>query len=187
MNPGMMPCQIITGATKCTTLPPVASDLAMGRLGDMCDSNGGEVDWIVIARAGFVQFNTVTVPADGTYDLTWYYKCGNSDNYGDAHCGLLGGQTNPPNPPITPSGCRPHEIKVNGVPMTGTYHFPCYPGSWRETHVATTPVPLKGGIKNVIWIGPPARDSVNLDALWVLPHGKGLPPVITANNVPGSN
>jgi hypothetical protein len=47
-------------------------------------------------------------------------------------------------------------------------------------------VPLKAGT-NTIWIGPPARDSANLDALWVLPAGKGLKPVITPNNVPGSN
>jgi len=165
------------------TLPPKPDDRVSGgtALGDLCDSAGGEVDWIVIARGGFVQFNTVTVPADGMYDLTWYYKCGNNDNYGDQHCG---GQTNPP---TTASGCRPHQITVNGMEMPGTYHFPCFPGAWIETHVATTPVPLKAGIMNTIKIWPAQRDSANIDALWVQPAGKGLKPVITANAAMGSN
>jgi hypothetical protein len=130
------------------------------------------MSWIVSAASGFLQFNDIQVPADGTYDLTWFYHCGLSDNFGDTSCG---GQTSPP---TTPSGCRPHKLTVNGVALTGTYHFPCFPGSWAIEHVATTTVPLKAGT-NTVRIGPPKpRDAADLDAVWVQRAGLGSMPLI---------
>jgi hypothetical protein len=105
------------------------------------------------------------------------------------HCG---GQTNPP---TTASGCRPHQLTINGVDMKsttgmpqGTYHLPCFPGSWLMTHVATTAnIPLKAGNSNTIKIWPMMRDSANFDAMQVVPAGKGPMPIISPNDVHGSN
>jgi hypothetical protein len=127
-----------------------------------------------------LQYNNVTVPSDGMYDVTWWYHCGQSDNFGDVHCG---GQTNPP---TTPSGCRPHQIVVNGTEMPGTYHFPCFPGTWIEMHAATTTLPLKAGA-NTIKVYPKQRDSADMDALQISPQGMGTPPLIMSNSTPGAN
>jgi hypothetical protein len=163
----------ISHGTACQTMPP--------KPGDMCESGGGEVNWITEGRAGWLQYNQVSAPSDGMYDVTWWYHCGNSDNFGDKHCG---GQTDPP---TTPAGCRPHQIVVNGVEMTGTYHFPCFAGAWIEIHAATTVLPLKAGGANTIKVYPKSRDSADMDALQIQPPGQGVGPVITANSVVGSN
>src|SRR6185369_2686531 len=126
-------------------------------------------------------FNNVTVPSDGTYDVTWWYHCGNSDNFGDKHCG---GQTDPP---TTPAGCRPHNIVVNGTEMQGTYHFPCFAGTFSEIHAATTTLPLKAGAMNSIKVYPKQRDSADMDAIQISPAGMGMKPLIKSNNVTGSN
>jgi hypothetical protein len=151
--------------------------------GAQCCSAGGEVLWLTQGNGpipGGLQFNGVTAPADGTYDVTWWYHCGASDNFGDKHCG---GQTDPP---TTPAGCRPHQIVVNGVELMGTYHFPCFAGSWIEMHAATTALPLKAGA-NTIKVYPKERDSADMDALQISPVGKGTPPLIKSNNVTGAN
>ena len=167
------PKSTISHGTACTTTPP--------KPGDMCQSGGGEVNWIVQGRDGWLQYNQVSAPSDGMYDVTWWYHCGNNDNYGDKHCG---GQTDPP---TTPAGCRPHQIVVNGVEMTGTYHFPCFAGAWIEIHAATTVLPLKAGSTNTIKVYPKERDSADMDAFQIQPVGQGVGPVIKSNSVVGSN
>jgi hypothetical protein len=147
--------------------------------GDMCQSNGGEVGQILGRAMGSLTYNNITVPSDGTYDVTWYYHCGLNDNFGDKNCG---GQTNPP---TTMSGCRPHQIVVNGTEMPGTYHFPCYPGGWIIMHIAKTALPLKGGMMNSIKVYSKApRDSADLDAISVLPPGMGTGPLLMSNMDP---
>src|SRR5262249_18243508 len=108
----------VNPATKCSTMPP--------KVGEKCNSGAAEVTWITEGRQGWLQYNGVMAPSDGMYDVTWWYHCGNNDNFGDKHCG---GQTSPP---TTASGCRPHQIVVNGTEMTGTYHWPCFPGPFSE-------------------------------------------------------
>jgi len=124
-----------------------------------------------------VEFHDVTVPADGTYDVTWWYHCGLDDHYGDTTCGGV-------HYPVG-SSCRPHLIDVNGVPMSPAgakyYQFPCYPTAWSYIHAATTALPLKAG-SNVVYIHAPGAttlDAVDVDAINVLPQGKGAPPVAT--------
>ncbi len=137
-------------------------------------------------KGGGVQFNEVTVPADGNYDVTWWYHCGPlvaggpADVYGDAKCGGLNYNTG------TGTGCRPHLIDVNGVPMSSTvggqtalyYQFPCYTAAWTTVHGATTSLPLKAGL-NTIYIHAPGAttlDAADLDAIDVQPNGKGIAP-----------
>src|SRR5262249_19291851 len=120
-----------TKADKSTVGHAMACATVLPKPGDMCQSGSGEGSWITQGRMGWLQYTQVSAPSDGMYDVTWWYHCGKSDNFGDVHCG---GQTNPP---TTPSGCRPHQIVVNGTEMPGTYHFPCYPGPWSEIHAAT--------------------------------------------------
>jgi len=159
--------------TACKTLPPMP--------GEKCNAGGGEVTWITEGRMGWLQYNKVSAPADGMYDVTWWYHCGNNDHFGDRHCG---GQTDPP---TTASGCRPHQIVVNGTEMPGTYHWPCFPGPFSEIHAVTTPLPLKAGDANTIKVYPKSRDSADMDAIHIQPLGKGIGPIIKSNNVSGSN
>jgi hypothetical protein len=136
-------------------------------------------------KGGGVQFNTVTVPVDGTYDVTWWYHCGpdkpgHADVFGDTKCGGLNYDTG------AGSGCRPHLIDVNGVPISSTvggktalyYQFPCYPAPWSTLHGATTALPLKAG-SNTIYIHAPGAttlDAADIDALDVQPAGHGTAP-----------
>jgi hypothetical protein len=164
---------------KCTPCP----DVAAIKPGDKCCSGGGQITWLTQGIGpipGGLTYNNVAAPSDGMYDVTWWYHCGNSDNFGDKHCG---GQTDPP---TTSAGCRPHQIVVNGVEMTGTYHFPCFADSFAVIHAATTQLPLKAGM-NSIKVYPKQRDSADMDALQVKPMGKGMPPLIKSNNVVGAN
>jgi len=163
----------VNPATACKTIPPTP--------GEKCNAGGGEVTWITEGRQGWLQFNQVSAPADGMYDVTWWYHCGNNDNFGDKHCG---GQTDPP---TTPAGCRPHNIVVNGTEMQGTYHFPCFAGTFSEIHAATTTLPLKAGGANTIKVYPKQRDSADMDAIQISPAGMGMKPLIKSNNVTGSN
>jgi hypothetical protein len=136
-------------------------------------------------KGGGVQFNAVTVPVDGSYDVTWWYHCGpdtpgHADVYGDTKCGGLNYDTG------AGSGCRPHMIDVNGAPMSSTvggktalyYQFPCYPAPWSTLHGATTVLPLKAG-SNTIYIHAPGAttlDAADMDALDVQPEGHGTAP-----------
>jgi hypothetical protein len=132
-----------------------------------------------------VEFHDVTVPADGTYDVTWWYHCGGSNGvanvFGDTMCGGLHYTVG--------MGCRPQLIDVNGVPMSGTvdaqvaliYQFPCSDDAWSVLHGATTVLPLKTG-SNIIYIHAPhamTLDASDIDAIDVLPHGQGVQPRVT--------
>jgi hypothetical protein len=125
-----------------------------------------------------VELHGVTVPADGTYDVTWWYHCGLDDHYGDTKCGGVKYSVG--------SSCRPHLIDINGVPMSSSagakyYQFPCYPTAWSLIHAATTALPLKAGA-NTIYIHAPGAttlDAADIDAINVLPAGKGAPPLTT--------
>jgi hypothetical protein len=146
-------------------------------------SDGGYMD-CKDTGAG-VEFHGVTVPADGTYDVTWWYHCGGGNGvanvYGDLMCGGLHYTVG--------IGCRPQLIDVNGVPMSGTidaqvaliYQFPCYADAWSVVHGATTALPLKTG-SNTIYIHAPHvtdLDAADIDAIDVLPHGQGAQPWVT--------
>jgi hypothetical protein len=186
-----IPPNVLSGSTLVVNPPKprvahcktTCPDPATIKPGDDCCSGGGEVTWLTQGIGpipGGLTFTNVAAPSDGMYDVTWWYHCGNSDNFGDKHCG---GQTDPP---TTPAGCRPHQIVVNGTEMTGTYHFPCFATSFSLIHAATTALPLKAGM-NSIKVYPKQRDAADMDALQVSPMGKGTPPLIKSNNVPGAN
>jgi hypothetical protein len=125
-----------------------------------------------------VEFHAVTVPADGTYDVTWWYHCGLDDHYGDTKCGGVKYSVG--------SSCRPHLIDVNGVAMSTSagakyYQFPCFATAWSLIHAATTALPLKAGA-NTIYIHAPGAttlDAADIDAINVLPQGRGAPPLST--------
>ncbi len=164
---------------------------SMFKPGDDCCSGGGEVNWIVSGShgpdpqppdgrgGGELRWMNISAPADGMYDVTWWYHCGNNDNFGDNDCG---GQTDPP---TMPSGCRPHQIIVNGTEMPGTYHFPCFAGSWGIIRAATTTLPLKAGGDNWVHVyATKPRDAADMDALQISPVGKGTPPLIKSNSDP---
>jgi len=135
-------------------------------------------------KGGGVTFNAVTAPADGTYDVTFWYHSGqdspgHADTFGDVKCGGLNYDTGPG------SGCRPHLVYVNGVQMASTvggqnavyYQFPAYPDSWTIVHGAVIALPLKAGA-NTIYIKAPGNttsDAADIDALDVQPSGPGAP------------
>jgi hypothetical protein len=204
---------VTDGASACPGTPGTASDGV--REGANCASGGHVVNQILGRspctpptsttsytdcqdEGGGVTFNDVTVPVDGTYDVTWWYHSGqetpgHADTYGDVNCGGLDYNTGPG------SGCRPHLIYVNGVQMSSTvggqkavyYEFPAYPDSWSILHGAVTALPLKAGA-NAIYIKAPgftSSDAADIDALDVQPSvgqggpllqpsGKGAPPAL---------
>lgn len=136
---------------------------------------------------GGVLFNQVIAPTAGTYDVTWWYHCGEDPGnpgranvYGDKSCGGIDYGTG------ANSGCRSQLIDVDGAPVVATsagqvkayFHFPCYPSPWAILHGATTALPLQAGA-NSIYIHAPGSlmlDSVDVDAIDVQPSGKGVAP-----------
>jgi hypothetical protein len=170
------PNQLFTSAHK-TTCKTACASRADVKEGAACCSGGGEITQILGRKGGALQFNEVSAPSDGMYDVTWWYHCGLNDNFGDKDCG--GDAT------ATPSGCRPHQIVVNGVEQTGTYHFPCFAAGWAILHAATTNLPLKAGSTNTIKVFATApRDGADMDAIEILPTGQGVPPLIKSNSDP---
>jgi hypothetical protein len=133
-----------------------------------CCSAGKKLSQLLRGTGGAV-LNEIAAPADGMYDVTWWFHCGKNDNFGDTGCGGL---------PHTPSGCRPHVFQINGTKIPGVYHFPCFPGSWGEIHASTTTLPLKAGMNSIRVVSTTGRDAADLDALQIFPAGKGLPPKI---------
>ena len=190
---------VTDGATACPGVPGTSSDGV--KEGADCASGGKVVNQILGRspcspptsatsytdcqdKGGGVTFNDVIVPADGTYYVTWWYHSGDetpgqADVYGDLHCGGLNYDVGPG------SGCRPHLIYVNGVPMSSMvggeeavyYEFPAYPTAWSLVHGAVTALPLKAG-SNTIYIKAPGfttSDAADIDALDVQPSGEGAP------------
>jgi hypothetical protein len=148
-------------------------------VGANCCSGTGQVTWIVSENgahpAGWMQFNAISAPADASYDVTFWYHCGDSDTYGDGDCG--GQPTTEPKQ----TGCRPQVFTVNGTVMPGAYHFPCFPGSWATMYAATVSLPLASGMNTIKIAPPPPRDAVDVDAIEILSPGKGRAPRIAAN------
>jgi len=137
-----------------------------------CCFSGKEVRQLLRGRGGLV-FNKVMAPADGMYDVTWYYRCGKNDNFGDGNCG---GEPNHP-----AGGCRPHVLTINGTKLPKVYEFHCFPGPWSEVHIVTTPLPLKAGENSIRVVATAGRDAADLDAIAIYPEGKGRPPMAFAH------
>jgi hypothetical protein len=118
-------------------------------------SGGGEVGGILgHGKPDALQFNGVTVAADGTYNVTWWYISG--DPNGDTKCG---GEPNPP-----PQGCRPGNIMVNGVSQ-GIFQFPDTP-NWHTLGHLTIKLKLKAGA-NTIKISSKTQDVADIDRIVV--------------------
>jgi hypothetical protein len=172
------PNTLISGAIVggCGTTPacPPPAELKEGL---MCCSGGKEVRQLLRGKGG-VQFNAVSAPADGNYDITWWYHCGNSDNFHDPTCR---GEAH------TPAGCRPGQLTVNGTVLPRIYEFPCFAGAWGQIHAATTTVPLKAGAANSIKIaaGFAINDAVDVDAITVYSAGTGVAPSLPLSGKPG--
>lgn len=170
------PNQVFGYARAVACTPTCTKPLTVGA---NCCSGTGEVTWIVSENsshpAGWMQFDAIPAPADASYDVTFWYHCGDSDTYGDGNCG---GQ------PMTEpkqTGCRPQVFTVNGTVMPGAYHFPCFPGSWATMYAATVSLPLAAGMNTIKVAPPPPRDAVDIDAIEILSPGKGRAPRIAAN------
>jgi hypothetical protein len=118
-------------------------------------SGGGEVGGILgHGSSDALQFNGVTAPADGTYDVTWWYISG--DPNGDTKCG---GEPNPPK-----QGCRPGDLVVNGVSQ-GIFQFPDTP-NWHTLGSMTVKLKLKAGT-NTIKISSKTADVADIDRIVV--------------------
>jgi hypothetical protein len=170
--------------------------------GAKCCSGGGQVRWL-LGRGGTnnagggVTFTGVKVPSAGVYDVTWWYHCGDYDNWHDNNCG------GPPypswmswyNPQANPQpGCRVHLIEVNGTQVNGPdnapfWHFPCYGGPWSMIHASTTSLTLAAGTNKIRLQAPHIADldAVDLDAIHVVPAGKGTPPQVFPRAIAGDN
>jgi hypothetical protein len=163
------PNDIIAPATIGNCGAPACESLAAIKEGVLCCSGKKKVAQLIRGK-GQLQFNQISAPADGMYDVTWWYHCGKNDNFGDANCG---------GEPHTPSGCRPHRLVVNGTLLPKTYEMPCFPGDWGLIHAAVTQLPLKQGANNTIRVyATPGRDAHDMDAIAIYPLGKGIGPVI---------
>ena len=173
------PNTLISGAVvgKCGATTPVCPPPAEIKPETNCCSGAGEVRQLLRGKGG-LQFNGVTVDADGIYDVTWWYHCGNNDNFHDPTCR---------GEPHTASGCRPGELTVNGTVLPKIYEFPCFPGSWGEIHAATTTVPLKAGNMNTIKMTAhyTNNDAIDIDAIAIYAAGKGVPPSLPKSQPAG--
>jgi hypothetical protein len=118
-------------------------------------SGGGEVGGILgHGSSDALQFNGVMAPADGTYDVTWWYISG--DPNGDTKCG---GEPNPPK-----QGCRPGDLVVNGVSQ-GIFQFPDT-ANWHTLGSLTVKLKLKAGA-NTIRISSKTADVADIDRIVV--------------------
>ena len=160
---------VFTKPAKITTCEagPCAPGVVIKELLECC--SGGKKVSNVERGKGALLMNKVAVPADGTYDVAWWYHCGKNDNFMDPGCGG--------DPNRTKSGCRPHLFVVNGVKVPKTYEFACFPGSWGLLHVATTPLDLKMGDNTIHVTSTNGNDAADLDAIAIYPAGKGPKPI----------
>jgi hypothetical protein len=172
------PNTLISGAVvgKCGAATPACPAPAEIKPEMTCCSGSGEVRQLLRGKGG-LQFNGVTVDAEGIYDVTWWYHCGNNDNFHDPTCR---------GEPHTAAGCRPGEVTVNGVALPKIYEFPCFPGSWGEIHAATTTVPLKAGANTIKMTAHYTNnDAIDIDAIAIYAAGKGVPPSLPKSGMPG--
>jgi hypothetical protein len=149
------------GRGMCNPCPTPAAEMPEGT----CCAGGTEVHGILGHAAmgkGAVQFNGISAPTDGTYNVDWWYFCGNSDTNGDNVCPWAGqGKGNPP-------GCRPAQFLINGTPLQmADVQFPCSAGSWMVVHLKTIPMPLKAGANNTIRFFSTGPDAPDLNRIVV--------------------
>jgi hypothetical protein len=167
------PNQVFGPASVGNCGAPACPAMAEIKEGLECCSGKKKISQLIRGK-GQLQFNNVSAPADGMYDVTWWFHCGKNDNFGDPGCGG--------DPSRTKSGCRPHILVVNGQQLPKVFEFPCFPGTWGQIHAATTPVPLKAGAMNTIKVyATPGRDASDMDAIAVYPAGQGIKPVAFAH------
>jgi hypothetical protein len=112
------------------------------------------------AGNGSMTFKKIYAPADGNYDVTWSYFCGKDDNNGDKDCG---GEADI----LTPSGCRPGILVINGVELPKVYQFKCFHEGWDVIHFVKFSLPLKAGNDNSIHIYSKTADVADLDRIIV--------------------
>src|SRR5437667_131581 len=91
------PAPAPTAGTGCGAATPVCGAYDTVKPEDTWCFDGKEVRQLLRGKGG-LQFNNVSAPADGMYDVTWWYHCGNNDNFHDPTCR---------GEPHTPAGCRP--------------------------------------------------------------------------------
>jgi hypothetical protein len=103
-------------------------------------------------------FNQLYAPADGNYDVTWYYYCGMNDNNGDPDCGGIDSLK-------SAAGCRPGIFVINGQELPTVYQYRCFSTPWNILHKATFSLPLKAGNDNSIKIYSKSADVVNIDRI----------------------
>jgi hypothetical protein len=164
------PNQLLAPAVvnNCPDMAPNCGAVETLKTETPCCFGGKEVRQLLRGRGGLV-LNKIAAPADGMYDVTWYYHCGKNDNFGDGNCG---GEPNHP-----AAGCRPHILTVNDVKMPKVYEFHCFPGPWGLIHAVTTPLPLKAGDNSIRVVATQGRDAADLDAIAIFPAGQGVMPV----------
>lgn len=124
---------------------------------------GGKVNNLLghaAAGKGTMTFKKIYAPADGNYDVTWSYYCGKDDNNGDKDCG---GEKDI----LTPSGCRPGILVINGTELPKVYQFKCFHEGWDVIHFVKFPLPLKAGNDNSIHIYSKTADVADLDRIIV--------------------
>jgi hypothetical protein len=175
-----MPCTTTVqshGATpsmcaNCTTCPPDGMACCPAQAGS---TTGYTVGQLLLGMKDNVTFYNVMAPADGDYNIVWYYHCGNADTdgYKSATC-----PSSPEGSSMGPPGCREALFTVNGVTDPMTYEMPCFlngPNTWAIVHSwqrddpatkALIPFHLKAGA-NTIKIFADAHDTVDLSSIRV--------------------
>ena len=178
------PCTLITGthASACPACTKCPFDGQLCCPASAGDTTGYKVSGLLLGGKDTVTFTNVYAPADGDYNIVWYYRCGNADtdnNYPPTCPGSKEGST------TGPPGCRQALFTVNGVTDPMTYQIPCFlrtePGDgWSNIHSwvrddpatkALVPFHLKAGSNNTIKIFAGNHDTVDLAAIRV-PDGK---------------
>jgi hypothetical protein len=105
-------------------------------------------------------FNQLYAPADGDYEITWYFYCGMNDNNGDKDCGGIDSMK-------TAAGCRPGILIVNGQELPTVYQWRCFSTPWTVVHERTFSLPLKAGNDNSIKIYSKTADVINIDRILI--------------------
>jgi hypothetical protein len=194
-----MPCTTLTGAAAPTVCMNNAAGLYEPKC-MMCPPDGEEccpsppsqepgwsVGQLLRGSADSVTFTNVYAPADGDYDIVWYYHCANADTNGYA---------SPTCPAATQGsmtgngGCRGAAFTVNGVDDPKTYEVPCFlrisamDHGWHHVHTwvrtqnvkSTVRVPfhLKAGSSNTIKLYARGTDTIDVSAIRV-PDGRQGP------------
>jgi hypothetical protein len=186
--PQATPCTVLTGRAhagggcmNCMTCPPDGQQCCPAPSG----ATGGVVGNLLRGGGDSITFTNVYAPADGDYNIVWYYYCANADTngYSSPTCGTAAPQGSMTGNP----GCREAEFTVNGVADPKVYEFPCFlrispqDHGWGHVHSwvrsenvkssVLVPFHLKAGATNTIKIFARGHDAPNVAAIRV-PDGK---------------